>query len=640
MRERLRRHKLEIATFLICGSICTFLLWPVIEPYVAVVTSAFPDFGVNLSGTAIVRDVDSGESLFDGDSLRSAVEAQAARIRAAREQQSEPGAPESAPTTVPNAPGERPAARHRVPSFMGADLHGADLHGLDLRGLDLSSCDFRGTNLSGAMLEGAHFGVSKLSGADLSGVDFRSFGSKSPFLRAETKGVSFQRCNFEGCRLAGGKTDCDFRAANLRNTAIGFVGTTGMDVRGADLRGARFVNIDSVVERPTYTPLTLLSSMVYDNTTQVEGLHLGGVKDPSIPFVSWAIDHGALASFPRREGPDGPWALRDWKAYAVLCQGASPQKALAAQQARIRSAIAEATGLRYPENDTWLEVEIAVQALPVEARDPLRALMRSTQSIDLSGLDLSGADLRGLCLESAEMQNTNLSGADLSDCTLAGARIVDSKLDGARLHRANLSRILITSSSLKGADLLECSAPFSTIGRTDCSGAKIACCDFSETKFLFVAMTGARLNDVAMARTTADDLALGGAVVQSADWTQASLSVTSAAAAVFQEVDFRQSTIELADYSQVAFGDDCAWQEVAVAYDRLGNPPPESLCDAVARGGGIVAEYDTFVRIRQAYRRGRYEDPLRRRRGRPAHAATAGSGDQDHVRAALPAPVR
>ncbi|MEP0915332.1 pentapeptide repeat-containing protein [Leptolyngbya sp. DQ-M1] len=91
-----------------------------------------------------------------------------------------------------------------------------------------------------------------------------------------------------------------------------------------------------------------------------------------------------------------------------------------------------------------------------------------SNTIDLSGTDLSRANLRGAYLFNANLSgadlsranlqgaylfNTNFSGADLSEANLRGADLSEANLSEANLSRANLSGADLNGANLKGAGL-------------------------------------------------------------------------------------------------------------------------------------------------------------------------------------------
>lgn len=595
-----KKYKIEIATFLVCGAICTFLLWPVISAQLAYVRYALGNSTPVPEGEVLVRQAGTGVPLFGGDDVRGAVETRVAAIRVALGQPVDREQPVPSWDDAGRLRDTLPAETRKLcRSTAGADYRNVDLHGLDLRGINLSFSDFRGADLSGALLEGAFLKNAHFDGADLSDIDFRALPQGFLSLQQPIEGASFRRSNFEGTIVNGGVVKGDFREANLRNATITAWGTTCMDIRGADLRGAALIVHPLLPAGKGGQLDEILATFDYDDTTRVDGMRLGSMTDTTLPFVQWAIEHGALASFPRQEGTEAQWALREWKSCAVICRGDSPANALAGHRAKIREAIARATGLDYPEHAAWPDVEMAIQALPATGREDLRTLIQSTACIDLQGLDLSGADLRGLRLDGALIRDTVLSGADLSDATLAGARIADSDFSGARIENGDLSRVQITSTSFAGATLDGCAAVSVDCSQSDFSGVRMACTDLSGAHFRDVRLNGSRLRDVTMAGVTLQSIQFDGAILDTVDWTDADCDWISFDRAFLRMNDFSGAVIGIRGFAGIILGDDCRWDGALLSGDRYGNVPDFELLGAIERGGGsVLLDSEAFYSIR------------------------------------------
>lgn len=604
MKDWIKKYVVEVGTFVVCGSICSGILFSMYGEDVLAWSRRYLDLNQTPRGATLVYQVDSGVPLFGGDTLSDAVTNQVARIRRVMGQPTEPDAPvlswRDSRYLRDALPGpERQLCR----TLSGVDFRDGDLRGVDLRGMNLSQGDFRGADLSGARLDGAVLRDANFENANLSDIDFRNFSEWGFHLGRSVPGVQFRRSNFEGVFVGRGLQQADFRDANLRNATIYAFSTSEMDIRGADLRGATFSFTYGGLEDRESTFDEALATLVYDENTQVEGLRLGAVQDTDLPFVQWALAHGALASFPRREPLLGRWTFRHWESYAVICEGPTAAEALSGHVARIRRELAAATGLRYPDSADWGEVRHAMEALPPETANSLERLLKSTRGIDLQGVDLRGADLRGLFLEGAVFRGTNLTGADLSDATLDQAYVVDANLRDARLHRTSLQSAAIRASSLTGSTWRDCNARGVKMTSTPLSGAEMACVDFTEANFKEVSFEAAVLHEVTMERSLLEDTRFNDSVLMAMDWRGSVLRWADFEGAYIGGNDFSGVVLHELSLAESIFGAPSRWEEAIIGRDRFGNLPVPHIIAQVETGGGRLESDSEIVSRIQGQRR-------------------------------------
>lgn len=74
-------------------------------------------------------------------------------------------------------------------------------------------------------------------------------------------------------------------------------------------------------------------------------------------------------------------------------------------------------------------------------------------SVNLEGLDLTGANLKGIAFGAIEFEDARLAGADLEDAELRGADFEDADLSNADLKFADLRDADFTGARLTGANL-------------------------------------------------------------------------------------------------------------------------------------------------------------------------------------------
>lgn len=554
--------------------------------------------------------MDSGAPLFGGDTLRDAVESQVARIRHLMGQ---PTTPEGKVESWQESRSwrDRLSAEERqvCRSMAGANFRDRDMRGIDLRGMNLSRADFRGSDLSGARLDGAFLRDADFENANLSDVDFRGFSNWGFHMGRNVSGVRFQRSNFEGVFVGRGLQGADFREANLRNATIYAFSTEDMDIRGADLRGASFAYTYGAQRDRESTYDDALGSLIYDETTRVEGLRLGAVSNTRLPFVQWAVARGALASFPREDPIRGQWALRHWENYVVLCEGPTAAEALSGHVTTLRQEIQAVTGLHYPESADWGDVIRAMQALPAETRGPLKAALESTQGIDLQGLDLRGADLRGLDLEGAVFRGAQLTGADLSDAILDHTDIVDTDLRGTRLYRTSLKWASIRESNLEGSKWRDCKARGVKMTAVSVSESQLSCVDFSGAEFNNVSFARAELKDVSLRRTLLEDIRFSDSILTALDWRDGILRWSYFDGALIQENDFSGAVLHELDFAESAFGAPSRWEEAILGPDQFNCLPGQRIIAMVESGGGRLEGDSEIVSRIQSQRRNRLLTP-------------------------------
>lgn len=598
MKNWLRAYGVEVGTLVVCGSICAGTLYSMYGGDVRAWSRRYLEPSQTPRGAVLVYQVESSAPLFGGDTLQDAVETRVAGIRALMGQPETPGGPilswrQSRPLREQLPFDERQLCR----GMAGADFRGADLRGIDFRGMNLSRCDFRGADLSGAQLDGAFLRDANFEGANLSDVDFREFSNLGFHLGRNVPGVRFQRSNFEGVFVGRGLLGADFREANLRNAVIYALNTEGMDIRGADLRGARFAYTDGDHNDPTLTYDDALASLIYDDMTRVEGLHLGAVVNTRLPFVQWAVARGALASFPREDPIRSQWALRHRENYNVICEGPTAVGALYGHVATLRQEIQTVTGLQYPEPAGWADVVQAIQALPTETRGPLKALLESTRGMDLQGLDLRGADLRGLDLGGAVFRGTALAGADLSDTVLERAVFVNTDLRNARFHGTSLKWATFQNSGLEGSEWRDCIASGVSMTEVSLTGTRLTCVDFSHANLKEVSFAGAELEDVSLSRALLEDIRFSDAVLRALDWRGGIARYSHFDGALIQENDFSGAVLHELAFSESAFGERSHWKDTILGPDQFSNLPSPRIISMVEGGGGRL-EADSAVMSR------------------------------------------
>jgi uncharacterized protein YjbI with pentapeptide repeats len=252
-----------------------------------------------------------------GDSVRDAVETRLRRIREAvkdlgSDEFKEANIVALAPklATVPQEQVSR--VQRLLKSFYAADLHDTELQGVDFRGINLQHADFTNTDLSGANFDGAKLGGASFANASLTAAQF---GKRPEYIKDEhwpaagnAPGARFLNCNFEGETLSGRLTGASFGSANLRGATLRLWDCEQMDFSAADLTGGLIQFWPKAVPGGLrdWDTQNFYRTVIYDDKTKVEGLRLSGVTDPALPFVQWALAHGAVLVESAPEPEDAP----------------------------------------------------------------------------------------------------------------------------------------------------------------------------------------------------------------------------------------------------------------------------------------------------------------------------------------------
>jgi hypothetical protein len=137
--------------------------------------------------------------------------------------------------------------------------------GVSLIGVDLSDAFLQGIHLQRARLERANLGSADMRDSDFSAVDLSNADLRSGNLR-----------------------NSNFRGANFQHASLNDADLSGVDLGGADLGGATLTNTD-------LTNATL-ASLRWRAVGDVRGANVFGVKEAPEGFVTWAIQHGAVAT--------------------------------------------------------------------------------------------------------------------------------------------------------------------------------------------------------------------------------------------------------------------------------------------------------------------------------------------------------
>lgn len=166
------------------------------------------------------------------------------------------------------------------------DLQNANLSGLVLRDFDFNGANLVKSNLTKADLEGVNLNGADLSKSILVGADFeRANLNNSRFFRVDAKDANFSAANLgnadflqsdlRNTKFIGSfmhhanlqQTELEganFQIANLNSVDFVAASLNGMDIRGADIRGARFGLFSSDIEGAS---LKSLDGAVVDDRT-------------------------------------------------------------------------------------------------------------------------------------------------------------------------------------------------------------------------------------------------------------------------------------------------------------------------------------------------------------------------------------
>ena len=302
MKSLLEKYKWDCITAAACGMICLVMLTPLLSESLG---HWRPIGGFGNGGRVVIYRTVNGDALMSGDSTRDAVENGLKRLRDEVTAMSglENGVA-NLTVLAPELADESPETIGRMywllKSFYGADLSDTALQGIDFRGINLQHADFTNADLSGARFDGASMDGASFVNADLTAA---KFGKRPDHLpdghwpaAGNAPGARFLNCNFEGETLSGRLTGASFGSANLRGATLRLWQCEQMDFRSADLTGAAIEFWPEAVSGgPTdWDTRSFYRSVIYDDKTRVEGLRLSGVTDPKLPFVQWALAHGAV----------------------------------------------------------------------------------------------------------------------------------------------------------------------------------------------------------------------------------------------------------------------------------------------------------------------------------------------------------
>ncbi len=302
MKSFLEKYKWECITAAVCGALCLVMLVPLLSGSLG---QWWPSRGFGADDRVVIYRTVTGDALMSGDSTREAVENGLRRIREGIADVSE-GETENATFTAlaSELADESPETVGRIfrllKSFYGADLSNTALQGMDFRGINLQHTDFTNADLSGARFDGAFMEGTSFVNADLSAAKFGKRPDHLPEERwpaaGNAPGARFLNCNFEGETLGGRLTGASFGSANLRGATLRLWRCEQLDFRSADLTGAaiEFSPMTSPGGQPDWDTQNFYRTVIHDDKTKVEGLRLSGVTDPALPFVQWALAHGAV----------------------------------------------------------------------------------------------------------------------------------------------------------------------------------------------------------------------------------------------------------------------------------------------------------------------------------------------------------
>lgn len=315
MKSLLQRYKWECITAVVCGTLCLLMLVPLFSGQLS---TFWPFGGAREDARVVIYQTVTGNVLMRGDTVRDAVESRLRRIREAvkdlgsdefKEADIVALAPKLA--TVPREQVSR--VQRLLKSFYAADLRDTELQGVDFRGINLQHADFTNADLSGANFDGAKLGGATFANASLAAAHFGDSPKSETDERwpaaGNAPGARFLNCNFEGETLSGRLSGASFGSANLRGATLRLWECEQMDFSAADLTGGLIEFWPESVPGGLrdWNTQNFYRTVVYDDKTKVEGLRLTGVTDPALPFVQWALAHGAMlvetAPVPAAEPP-------------------------------------------------------------------------------------------------------------------------------------------------------------------------------------------------------------------------------------------------------------------------------------------------------------------------------------------------
>jgi uncharacterized protein YjbI with pentapeptide repeats len=137
-----------------------------------------------------------------------------------------------------------------------------------------------------------------------------------------------------------------------------------------------------------------------------------------------------------------------------------------------------------------------------------RMVNRNTETVNLSGADLSGADFSGADLSGADLSSTDLINANLSGADLINADLSGADLSGADLSGADLSGADLINANLSGANLSGANFRFANL-----SGANLRFADLSSANLKYANLSGADLNCTLLSDANLSDANLSGALL-------------------------------------------------------------------------------------------------------------------------------
>jgi uncharacterized protein YjbI with pentapeptide repeats len=201
-----------------------------------------------------------------------------------------------------------------------------------------------------------------------------------------------------------------------------------LDLRGANLSGGRFRNLD-------------LSGALFDGT-DLSGTDLSGAR----------LNNARLENANLQDAD-----LSDADCTSAIFNGANLRGAKVSSRTTLASANLQGATF----DNKILRIATAPRIILVNQ--------------DLSGADLSGCDLPGINLQSANLHETDFSGAKLVEANFANARADAAIFDAADLTQASLDHANLTRATMMGTNLTR-----ARLGGARLAGATVARADFYE----------------------------------------------------------------------------------------------------------------------------------------------------------------
>lgn len=182
-----------------------------------------------------------------------------------------------------------------------------------------------------------------------------------------------------------------------------------------------------------------------------------------------------------------------------LFSGVTVQKAVEEQVRVIRKVVRERTGLNYPEESTWAEVDAAISALPPEERGGLEIVVRRFHRADLENATLAECDLAGVFLQGVRLGNARLAKADLRGAfaphvTLSQAALNEADLSDGVFEHANFYFAQADGADFRGAHLRESQWGFARLTGADFRDADLSKATFFQTDVEAGDLRGANLS--------------------------------------------------------------------------------------------------------------------------------------------------